>query len=293
MQMSVQTDSLSKVPRFYDLMFPCLKALKALGGSGNNEEILDKVCELERYPQEVQQAQHTDHQQTALNYRLAWAKTYLKRVGALANSQRGVWTVTEKGGLLTKEDAEKIRFEVRKLVAAGRNKKGGDKAVAAEGDGEDGAERLDWRDRLISMLVELKPDAFERLAQRILREAGFIKVQVTGKSGDGGIDGVGILRVNLVSFTVLFQCKRYQGSVGPSTIRDFRGAMQGRCDKGIVITTGTFSSDSRKEATRDGAPAIDLIDGEALCDLLKSLKLGVAVELVEEIHIDADWFSQL
>jgi restriction system protein len=69
----------------------------------------------------------------------------------------------------------------------------------------------------------LKPDAFERLAQRILREAGFTKVQVTGKSGDGGIDGIGILRVNLVSFVVLFQCKRYKNSVGSGSVRDFRG----------------------------------------------------------------------
>ena len=118
-------------------------------------------------------------------------------------------------------------------------------------------------------------------------------MEVTGKSGDGGIDGIGILRVNLVSFTVLFQCKRYKAGVGASDIRDFRGAMMGRCDKGLFITTGTFSSDARKEATRDGAPAIDLIDGEALCDLLKSLKLGVTVALVEEVSVQTDWFSQL
>jgi restriction system protein len=94
------------------------------------------------------------------------------------------------------------------------------------------------RDTLLAVLFKIKPDAFERLAQRILREAGFTKVEVTGKSRDGGIDGIGILRVNLVSFTVLFQCKRYKAGVGASDLRDFRGAMMERCDKGLFITTG-------------------------------------------------------
>jgi restriction system protein len=145
----------------------------------------------------------------------------------------------------------------------------------------------------VGVLRALPPDAFERLAQRILREAGFIKVEVTGRSGDGGIDGIGVLRVNLLSFHVLFQCKRYQSSVGASAIRDFRGAMVGRSDKGVVITTGTFTPDAKREATRDGAPAIDLIDGDQLCDLLKDLKLGVRTEMVEQVNVETDWFNSL
>lgn len=139
----------------------------------------------------------------------------------------------------------------------------------------------------------MTPDAFERLAQRILRESGFIRVEVTGRSGDGGIDGIGVLRVNLLSFHVLFQCKRYHGSVGASEIRDFRGAMVGRSDKGLFITTGTFTNEARREATRDGAPPIDLIDGDQLCDILKRLKLGVCVEMVERPSVDADWLAKV
>ena len=139
----------------------------------------------------------------------------------------------------------------------------------------------------------MAPDAFERLSQRLLREAGFTKVEVKGKSGDGGIDGIGILRVNLVSFTILFQCKRYKGSVSAGAVRDFRGAMQGRCDKGLIVTTGTFTADAKNEATRDGAPAIDLIDGESLCDLLKQLRLGVEVKQVESVAIDKKWFDSI
>jgi restriction system protein len=83
-----------------------------------------------------------------------------------------------------------------------------------------------------------------------------------GHAGRFGVDGHGILRVNLVSFQVLFQSKRWKGSVGPNVVRDFRGAMVGRADKGLIITTGTFTKDARAEATRDGAPAIDLVDGD-------------------------------
>jgi restriction system protein len=277
-------------------MFPCLKALKALGGSGTNEEILDKVCELERFPIEIQQAEHLDHNQTALNYRLAWAKSYLKVVGAVDNSERGVWTISEKGLSLSVEDCRGIPAEVARLSklrgGTRRKKTQGNESKVDDAESEN-VEELSWRDRLLNVLMNLKPDAFERLAQRILREAGFTKVRVTGKSGDGGIDGIGILRVNLVSFVILFQCKRYKGSVGSAAVRDFRGAMQGRCDKGLIITTGTFSSDARNEATRDGAPAIDLIDGETLCDLLKSLKLGIEVKLVEDVRVQSDWFSQI
>jgi restriction system protein len=169
------------------------------------------------------------------------------------------------------------------------------------GNGEDGTEEVtddegaaelqSWKDVLIDALRKMDPSAFERLAQRILREAGFIKVEVTGRSGDGGIDGIGVLRLNLLSFQVLFQCKRYQGNVTAGEVRNFRGAMIGRSDKGLIITTGTFTADAKREANRDGAPPIDLIDGDLLCDLLKQLKLGVKTELVEKVVVETNWFS--
>ncbi len=116
---------------------------------------------------------------------------------------------------------------------------------------------------------------------------------MTGKSGDGGIDGVGVLKIGLLSFQVFFQCKQYVGSVGSSAIRDFRGAMVGRTDKGLLITTGTFTREAKKEATRDGDPALDLIDGYQLCTLLKDLGLGVKTQMVEVIDINESWFRHL
>jgi restriction system protein len=266
---------------------------------------------LEGLSPEVQAFPHNDNdRQTKLAYNLAWAKTYLKKVGAVENSYRGVWSLTKQGEQLSASDVHLIPARVRRhfiddrrnkevaiTVISGNPSKEIDPTVGSPASALD-AEEIEatephWKDQLLSVLRALRPDAFERLAQRLLREAGFLKVEVTGRSGDGGIDGIGVLRVNLLSFQVLFQCKRYQGSVGAGSIRDFRGAMVGRSDKGLLITTGTFTPDAKREATRDGAPAIDLIDGDQLCDLLKQLKLGVRTEMVEKMVIESDWFGGL
>jgi restriction system protein len=286
------TQEASKVPAYDELMWPALKALKAMGGSASNEELLAKIIEIGKFPQNIQTYLHSDQRQTKLHYNLAWAKTYLKRAGAVENSTRGVWSLTVAGEGMKEADCAKMPAQVRRQDA--ERKKARDKQPSVDLPNLIGASTDEpWKDTLIAALRKIAPDAFERFAQRILREAGFIKVEVTGRSGDGGIDGLGVLRVNLLSFQVLFQCKRYQGTVGASAVRDFRGAMVGRCDKGLMITTGSFSSDARSEATRDGAPAIDLIDGDLLCDLAKQLKLGVQVEMVERVIVDTGWFAKI
>ena len=117
------------------------------------------------------------------------------------------------------------------------------------------------------------------------------EVTVTGRSGDGGIDGLGILQVNrLVSFKVVFQCKRYNGSVGSPQIRDFRGAMMGRADKGIILTTGTFTTDARTEALRDGVHPIELVDGEKLVQMMEELELGLTP--VQSFTVNRAFFDE-
>jgi restriction system protein len=285
-----------RVPTYDRLMWPTLKALRAMGGSATNEELLSKIIEQEAVPPEIAAVQHVDQSQSGLNYNLAWAKTYLKKVGAVENSGRAVWAITKIGEGLNEADIAAIPSRVRRQDADVRRLRDqnseGEPAPADSGDAETALEPF-WKDELLATLRGMTATAFERLAQRLLRESGFIRVEVTGRSGDGGIDGIGVLRLTLLSFQVLFQCKRYQGSVGASAIRDFRGAMVGRSDKGLMITTGTFTSEAKKEATRDGAPPIDLIDGDQLCDLLKSLKPGVRTELVERMVVDKAWFAQL
>ncbi len=206
----------------------------------------------------------------------------------------GVWSLTEEGR--TVQQGEIIPRHRQYLVQyreQRRQKRMHDEELST---GEKDVDQdSDWRDQLLDALTSMKPDGFERLAQRLLREAGFISATVTGRTGDGGIDGLGVYRMSLVSFPVFFQCKRYKGSVGSAAVRDFRGAMAGRGDKGLLITTGTFTSEAKAEATRDGPPPIDLIDGNRLCDLLKEYDLGVktTVRQVEDVTVDTEFFTDI
>lgn len=273
------------VPTYDNMFNPLLEAMRALGGSGSNSELDDKVAEILGLTEEEINEIHVGNR-SKLSYRMAWARNYLKRYGLLENSTRGVWALTSKG----KETSTVDKIEVNKYVK-GLNKKletVEEKVEEGETPDEDGL----WQDQLIEELLKMDPPSFERLCQRILRESGFIQVQVTGKSGDGGIDGNGILKVNgLISFFVIFQCKRYKGSVTSKEIRDFRGASIGRSDKCLFITTGTFTRDAKAEAVREGAPRIDLMDGEILAEKLKELRLGVDVRMEESITIDKKWFE--
>lgn len=276
------------LPKYAEYVYPTLQAVKGRGGSATIEEIEDAVAELMRLSDTALSIPHGETGQTEFQYKLAWVRTYLKKYGALDNSERGVWSITDKGENTTEAEAR----EVFKKIQSQKK----DITPAPTRDSEEIEAEIPvqtWIERTLNSIGSIEPQAFERLCQRLLRESGFIKVEVTGKPSDGGIDGIGVLRMNLVSFQVLFQCKRWKGPVGASVVRDFRGAMVGRADKGLIITTGTFTSEARKEATRDGAPAIDLIDGENLCFLLKDRKLGVHIRLVEEISVDDKFFQSI
>lgn len=271
---------MKKVPHRQALMLPVLQAISDLGGSASVEEIRDKVTANLNIPDEIQSLPYISKRgsrdgRTEIEYNLAWARTDLKQLGLIENSKRGVWAITSAGTAAQQSDS---LFKQTSLPL--------EPSVT---------ESQDWRSQLSQILVEkLSPSAFERLVQRILRETGFAQVEVTGRTGDGGIDGRGIARINgILSFRVVFQCKRYQGGVSSSAIRDFRGAMQGRADKGLFITTGYFTRDAVREATRDGAIAIDLVDGEHLADKLRELNLGVRIETVERAVVEPAWFETL
>ena len=284
---------MKKLPSFDDLMIPLVDALNALGGSGSIEEIYNKVVEMSGFTDAVLAQLHDAEKssQTEVGYRLAWARTYLKKFGFLENSSRGIWNLTEKArNSPTLNPTEVVSF-VRLLDKPQSNKN----LVSEDDTTKEIIDELSWKEKLsIVLTTKLDPSAFERLVQRLLRESGFIQVEVTGRTGDGGIDGRGIAKIHgFMSFHVLFQCKRYKGSVGAGEIRDFRGAMVGRTDKGLFITTGTFTPAAQKEATRDGAPPIDLVDGDELAEKLKELELGLSRELVEKITVDESWFLSI
>ena len=286
------------LPTFDELLIPTIQALQQLGGSGSIEEINSKVYEIAQIHEDILQIPHgEDGTINEVEYRLAWSRTYLKKFGLLENSSRGVWALSKPDINISKLDPDEIKRTVREqsrlTTSETENKKEQEKQTEKEVQIEVETSE-NWKQQLLNTLYNISPSAFERLSQRILRESGFIQVEVTGKTGDGGIDGKGIVRISgFLSFHVIFQCKRYRNSITPDKIRDFRGAMQGRADKGLFITTGRFTREATREATRDGAPPIDLIDGELLCDKLKELKLGIETRLSETVEVKADWFNNL
>jgi restriction system protein len=291
------------VPQYNEMLLPTLQAVAELGGSASIGEIVETVIKREGFSNAQQAVLHNNGPETEIGYRLAWGRTALKRAGLLTNSTRGVWALTDEGTAMVADRSvtdEQRRERVREkwsgyLAELRQARKAGPSDDDSVPEPEEPTAELSWKEQLLDQLMNMRPDAFERLAQRLLREADFDSVKVTGQSGDGGIDGLGVYRLGLMSFPVFFQCKRYRGSVGSGAVRDFRGAMAGRGDKGLLITTGSFTADAKKEATRDGAPPIDLIDGDILCELLKQYDLGVqtATRTVEDVTIDGAFFEEI
>ena len=275
----------AKGPQFLRFCIPIVETLQELGGSGQPKEVTDTVLE-RLHISEREQAQTLKNGGSRVRNQVAWARFYLAKADLLDASRRGVWALTEKGrtvhlspdavaqlfkdvqaNLPTKDEQPNVIDDATEITPP------------MDPSGDSASKRT-----LLDVLKSLSPGGFERVSQRLLRESGFERVLVTGKSGDGGIDGHGILQVNpFVSFTVLFQCKRYAGAVSASQVRDFRGAMMGRADKGIIITTGTFTTEATKEARRDGAPPIELVDGETLAQMFERLELGVRPKTVYEV----------
>ncbi len=278
--------------RFARYMSPILESLRELGGSARPREVYDAVAvklNISDAERDVENQSGTSR----FENEVAWARFYLVRTGYLDSSKRGVWSLTDLGRAEETLKDDQLSEIIRTVQSQKRVKADAQKASDAEL--EEIAEKevesaapedvpRGYREHALELLLSLPPAGFERLCQRLLRESGFQQVRVTGKSGDGGIDGIGILQINpFVTFKVLFQCKRWTNVVGSPTVRDFRGAMMGRADKGIILTTGTFSSDAQAEAVRDGVPPIELADGSALIDLLEHLELGLSPRTTYEV----------
>lgn len=291
-------------PTYTELIVPTYDALKQLGGSGTNNEIYEKVIVDLNLSDEVLDEPHLGSlNQSEVEYQLAWARTYLKNYGIIVNSARSVWSITpEYASELTVSAKEIVAFTVQKNAKKREMAKSNDKLDGKSDKPEDDIDSNDdvefpeevkpWRQQLANILQNMDPYGFERLSQRLLRECGFTQVSVTKKSGDGGIDGTGKLKINgIVSFNVAFQCKRYKGLVSSSDIRDFRGSLTTDVEKGIFITTGSFSKAAKDEATTPGKKQIDLIDGEEFISKLAEYSIGV--KEVKTYEIDEDFFAKI
>ena len=271
-------------PKYTDYINPLLDILKRLGGSARPSEVCPAIAKDLSLPDSILEERLTNGVSRFEN-QVHWARFYLVKAGYIDSSRRGVWSLTEKARTAAWLSESDIRDMVRHVqettarpetvvspIAPGV----GTRALEIEELTLPGLPDASYREQLLATMKSLSPGGFERLCQRLLRESGFEEVVVTGRSGDDGIDGHGVLEINpFVSFRVYFQCKRYEGSVGPGIVRDFRGAMMGRADKGLILTTGTFSTEARREAVRDGVPPIELVDAERLLEMFEKLELGL------------------
>lgn len=279
---------------FVQWLGPVLVALRSLGGSGKPREVCDYIVEkLKVADKKLDETLKSG--QTRFYNQVHWARQYLVWEGLLDGSTHGVWALTKEGYETELDDAaaQRIASKWSKIHAAARrmtdDQPQPETATVPVPD-QDLVEEQDHRYVLLELLKKVTPEGFERVCARLLRESGFERVTVTGRPKDGGIDGIGILQINaFVSFKVLFQCKRYKGTVSRAQVGDFRNAMIGRADKGIIITTGTFSADARREADREGAPPVELVDGEKLVGMFERVRLGLREKTVFEV--DYAFFS--
>lgn len=273
-----------KGPQFLNYVKPLVEVLRNVGGSGATADVIDQVISYMKIPDSVVEETISSGASRVRN-QIQWARMYLVKADLMDSSQRGVWKLTEKG--YETEVTEESVYALFKKVQGSfveepkKNESApveeAEEVVADEAHGE----------ALLNILKNLSPAGFERICKRLLSEVGIHDVQITGGSGDQGIDGTGVIKVNeVVGFTIIFQCKRYKDSVVPHHVRDFRGTMQGRADKGIIITTGRFTSEAKKEAVRDGVPPIELIDGERLVSLFEKYQLGLKPKIVYDLVPD-------
>ncbi|HAH35275.1 MAG TPA: restriction endonuclease [Algoriphagus sp.] len=271
---------------------PLLDALRELGYSGKPKEVSERIAqnlELDEsfLDETLKSGGNRFHNQ------VAWARQYLIWEGLLDSSTRGTWKLTEKGKktILTPEESREIFLkwvEINQKIRKDKSKK---EIIENQEEETPESAEVSAENNLLSVLKSLSPSGFENVCKELLREHGFEKVEVTGKSHDGGIDGFGVLELNpFVSFKVIFQCKRYEGAVSRAQVGDFRNAMIGRAEKGIILTTGSFSREAEKEASRDGAPPIELVDGKKLVEMFEKVELGLKPKVVYDV--DFSYFSK-
>ena len=267
---------------------PLLDALRDLGDSGRPHEVSSRIAKNLNLSDSVLD-ETLKSGGSRFHNQVAWARQYLVWEGMLDSSKHGTWTLTDKGRNAHITETEAISIFKKWVAVHAENRK--QKAVNEPDTIDDevpapDSPSADEKLNLISVLRSLSPVGFEKVCRELLRESGFENVEITGGSADGGIDGFGTLEINpFVSFKVLFQCKRYaEGNlVGRAQVGDFRNAMIGRAEKGIIITTSSFTNAAILEANREGAPKVELVDGIMLVEMFQRVELGVKKRIVYDV----------
>lgn len=274
-----------KGPEFLKYINPVLSTLQSNGGAGESSDIIEQVIE-KLGIEEAELEETTSNGQSRIRNQIQWARFYLFKAGLIDNSQRGIWRLTNEG--LDKKLSNDEVYKLFKGVQESVKKTPSSKAQKTETKIENTPpEDEEHSLGLINIIQNLSPAGFEKLCKRLLTEIGINEIAITGGAGDQGIDGKGIVRLNdVVSLNIVFQCKRYRETVSPHHVRDFRGAMQGRGEKGLIITTGRFTKEAKSEANRDGVTPIELIDGDRLVELFEKYRLGLKPVTVFEIDLE-------
>jgi len=274
-----------KGPQFLQYLRPLVEVLRNIGGSGSTADVIDQVIEYMKIPEEEVEKTIASGASRVRN-QIEWARMYLVKADLMDSSQRGVWKLTEKGFESDLSDETIYAIFKKVQVISQKNKKDKTEEESTEID-ETIVDDEAHGEEILNIVKNLSPGGFEKLCKRLLTEVGVHDVQITGGAGDQGVDGTGVIKVNdVVGFNIIFQCKRYKDAVVPHHVRDFRGSMQGRADKGIIITTGRFTAEAKKEAVRDGVPPIELIDGERLVSLFEKYNLGLKPKMVYDVVPD-------
>lgn len=273
---------------FVQFIKPVLSVLQNNGGAADSTGVIEQVIE-QLGISDVELEETTSNGQSRIKNQINWARFYLFKAGLIDNSQRGIWRLTNEG-LESKLSDEDVLVLVKQVQENSRKTNPNDKKKENTKIDNTLTEDEEHSLELISIIQKLSPSGFEKLCKRLLTEIGINEIQITGGAGDQGIDGKGIVKLNdVVSLNIVFQCKRYRETVSPHHVRDFRGAMQGRGEKGLIISTGRFTKEAKAEATRDGVAPIELIDGDRLVELFEKYKLGLKPVIVYEI--DQDFFK--
>jgi restriction system protein len=246
------------LPKQKDVEVPLLEVLVELGGQGKTTEIYPLVTK--KFP-EITDEDLTEALPSGgfkWTNRIQWVRLSLIDKGEMDSPSRGIWAITDKGRkrVETKETTETTVnfFELYEEY------------------------ETSFRSQLLDKLHELTPRQFEIFSRKLLQAYGFVQVNVTNLTSDGGIDGYGKLRLGLATMNVAFQCKRWQGNIGRPEVDKFRGAIQGEFEQGVFFATSDFTQQAKEASLKKGAVPIILLNGKSIVDLM--IQKGIGVERV-------------
>lgn len=280
---------------------PTLDALRELGGSGTPNEVSALVATQQKVPKEVLN-ETIKSGASKFHNQVCWARQYLVWEGYIDSAVRGIWKLTPAGQSkkITIDEARVIFLKWVEVNTLRRKSKANlvtseaaEEQIDDEEIDDDSSISVDYKQQVLDYLRRMPPAKFEQFCLYMLRVNKFENLKLTGGSHDEGIDGIASLRINpFVSFRVLFQAKRYKAgnNISRAQIGDFRNAMIGRADKGIFITTSRFTPEAIKEANREGAPQVELVDSDQLIRMIEFSSLGL--KPITTYEVDHDFFKQ-